>query len=307
MSKYKPFIHVEHLDRDEAEGILQGDCFITPKLDGTNAVVFYKDGELHAGSRTRELFPDQSDNADFRKWLSEDGLEVQLIRRFLERYPNYILYGEWLGYNKFIGNIKDYNKAALKTFHIFDIYDTEKEEYLHPTKYYDILTEYCLINYTVPLLVIATNPTQKQIENIAECNSYLLDNVGHPGEGIVIRNPNFKNKYGRYVIAKYVRPEYKQSKHRQVPEDSDQIESIIVSKYVVDTEISKAIAKTNLHFNLEKFAPNKSTMGYLLNEVWRGVICDEIANILKKYKNPTINFSLLRKYCDKKVREYLKL
>lgn len=304
MTSYKSFTHVEHLDRDIVTDILDGTCYITPKIDGTNGVVFLKDGTLSVGSRNRELLPTKPDNASFRQWVEEDGTQVQLMRLLLADHPEYLIYGEWLGYSKFIGNIKDYNQSALKTFFIFDIYDSAAQQYLHPQKFYNLLETYNLINYAVPLLIVSDSLTPSQIEKIAETNYFLLDAADHPGEGVVIRNPDFKDKYGHYTIAKYVRPQYKQTK--SIPSTSE-VEEEIAHKYVTPEEISKAIAKVNLALGIDEFEINNASMGRLLNEVWRGAICDEIADILKKFKNPTIDFKSLQKYCNFLVRKYLKL
>lgn len=308
MSCYKSFIHVERLDKEETEGILNGTCYISPKIDGTNSVVFLKNGELTAGSRTRELSEGQSDNASFRQWVQENGTQVQLMRRLLEDHPDYLIYGEWLGYDKFIGNIKDYNKNALKTLHIFDIYDSAAQKYLHPKDIDVLLYKYDLSNYAVPTLIISDSFTEEQIEKIAETNFYLLDSADHPGEGVVIRNPDYINKYGHYTIAKYVRPEYKHNKTKPKKNiNNSSVEESIVDRYVTNEEISKAVAKICLLMNMDAFEVTNASMGRLLNEVWTGAICDEIKDILKKFKNPTIDFATLKYYCDAAVREYLKL
>lgn len=54
MAQYKSYTHVLRIDKDEVQGILCGDVVVMPKLDGTNACLFMKDGTVHAGSRTRE-------------------------------------------------------------------------------------------------------------------------------------------------------------------------------------------------------------------------------------------------------------
>lgn len=52
MAQYKSYTHVLRIDKDEVQGILCGDVVVMPKLDGTNACLFMKDGTVHAGSRT---------------------------------------------------------------------------------------------------------------------------------------------------------------------------------------------------------------------------------------------------------------
>ena len=47
--------HVERLDSDEVDGILDGEVYIYTKLDGTNAGVHYNNGKVIVNSRKREL------------------------------------------------------------------------------------------------------------------------------------------------------------------------------------------------------------------------------------------------------------
>ena len=56
MAQYKSYTHVLRIDKDEVQGILCGDVVVMPKLDGTNACLFMKDGTVHAGSRTSKTF-----------------------------------------------------------------------------------------------------------------------------------------------------------------------------------------------------------------------------------------------------------
>ena len=46
--------HVERFGNLEVQNIELGQCYIFPKIDGTNASVWLEDGDVKAGSRTRE-------------------------------------------------------------------------------------------------------------------------------------------------------------------------------------------------------------------------------------------------------------
>jgi hypothetical protein len=71
---------------------LSRECFITEKIDGTNAQVYIADdGEtLQAGSRTRWLNPGESDNFGFRGWCEAN--RAELLKLGPGRH-----YGEWWG------------------------------------------------------------------------------------------------------------------------------------------------------------------------------------------------------------------
>lgn len=56
--------HIERIGTSEVEGILDGDCYVFPKLDGTNASIWMDDAELCCGSRNRQLSL-ENDNGGF--------------------------------------------------------------------------------------------------------------------------------------------------------------------------------------------------------------------------------------------------
>ena len=90
--QYRKYTHIERLGRDEVYGILNGTVYISPKIDGTNSVLYLDDqGNLAAGSRKRVLTL-IDDNAGFAAHAQhEDG-----VKAYLARHPHYYVYGEWL-------------------------------------------------------------------------------------------------------------------------------------------------------------------------------------------------------------------
>lgn len=307
MAYYKSFTHVERLGKEETDGILNGVCYISPKLDGTNALVWYQDGEIHAGSRTRKLTV-ENDNAGFYAWVNSDDEEATQLREMLKDNRHLIVYGEF-GVGK-VANIKDYDERAHGKLWIFDMYDTIQQCYVHP----DIVTTVCdscgLREYRLPSLAIK-NPSMEDIAAYAEDNKFLLSNANHPGEGVVIRNPNFRNKWGNYVIAKFVRDEYLQRKaqkeNKSVSKRLD-CEQEIIDYYVTDAELAKAKAKVTLTLGLEEFDnKNSKCVGMFLNLVFNDAVLAEITDICKRWKRPVINFQELNNLCNIKAREYVGL
>ena len=90
--EFDKYQHVERLGTLEVEGLLEGRCYVFPKIDGTNASVWScpKKG-LQAGSRNRTLSID-NDNAGFLASM----LQAGEILGFLEAHPDKRLCGEWL-------------------------------------------------------------------------------------------------------------------------------------------------------------------------------------------------------------------
>lgn len=307
MAYYKSFTHVERLGKEETDGILAGTCYISPKLDGTNAVVWSKDGEVRAGSRTRELSA-TSDNAGFYAWTQSSDEEAVNIRELVLTNPHIILYGEF-GVGR-VANIKDYDVEAHNKLWIFDAFDTNKCEYMHPETMIDMCSAFQIERYLLPYIEI-DNPTEEDIVKFAEENKYLLSQANHAGEGVVIRNPDFRNKWGNYVIAKFVRDEYLQRKaqkeNKSVSKRLD-CEQEIIDYYVTDAELAKAKAKIILTLGLEEFdKKNGKCVGMFLNLVFNDAVLAEIADICKRWKRPVINFQELSNLCSIKAREYIGL
>ena len=89
--EFKKYQHVERFGNTAVQNIELGKCYIFPKLDGTNASLWWDGKYLHGGSRTRELSK-ENDNAGFFNWA----VVQPNIRDFFKKYPDLRLYGEWL-------------------------------------------------------------------------------------------------------------------------------------------------------------------------------------------------------------------
>lgn len=114
-------------------------------------------------------------------------------------------------------------------------------------------------------------------------------NEADAGEGIVIKRYDFANKYGRVLWAKVVRDEFLASKKSSVYNTTN-IETSVVEQYVTIPFIEKELAKV-----LEAVGGewNNKYIGRCLGTVWHEFVNENMWDIVKKYKNPTIHFSLL--------------
>lgn len=308
---FRKYNHVMRLDNVDIEGLLDQDVVtVSYKIDGTNTSVFWNEetDKISAGSRTREISLD-NDNGGFFSWLMSDEGEAPFLREFVENHKNFIIYGEWLGKTKFLGAIKDYNKDALGHLWIFDVFDISTGEYLPEILWRMLLTrDYGSgYPYMIPFVTVE-NPTLGKLLEVAQDNHFLLDTANHVGEGIVIRSQNYRNRYGRYEMGKIVLDDFKQKKSKPKPvATSGQVEENIIVNFVTDAELSKAIAKVETEVDDKFNNSNSKHIGRYLNEVWEGAILDEMKTILKKNKMPTIDFKLLRRFCDDRAKEYINL
>ena len=297
MQVFTKYPHLERLGTDEVEDILLGTCYLFPKIDGTNASVWMnQEGEICAGSRNREITP-ENDNQGFAAFVQKN---AEVFRTFFEKNPRCILYGEWLVPH----TLKTYKKDAWRKFYIFDV--LEEETFLPYYEYVKMLdcfanTDVCV----VPVLCIVVNPTEGDIFREASHNSFLLPDSTFVGEGIVVKNYTFRNKYGRVTWAKYVLQTFKE-KHVEAMGVSELLtptstEEQIVTDFVTEHFVHKEYEKIRAENN----GWNSKYIPQLLGVIWYTLIQEEMWNILKKYKNTTIDFKRLQRLVNQKVKEVL--
>lgn len=308
MSDFRSYTHVERIDRDECAGILQNHIVVQAKLDGSNSLVYSRDGEIYCGSRTREL-SDTKDNANFRNYiLTSEDAEIAALREYVLTHPNYIVYGEWLGNvapytTKFVGSIKRYLEGG---FFIFDVFDVDAATYLPYHEWEPEISAF--YSRVVPLIAEFDNPTNEQIAECIDKNGYNLPD-GVLGEGIVIKaEPSFRDKWGNIQIAKIVRDEYKQdkAKPKKVYADGD-VEQEFVDKYVTDAFLDKCRNKVLQACGDDAFDyRNKKHMGMMISLAWKDAVGENVFDFVKK-KKPIINFGTLNGLVNARVRQFLNL
>lgn len=294
--EFKKYQHLERFGNAEVNDIEIGECLIFPKIDGTNASIWLNsDGEIRAGSRNRELTLEKDNAGFYAHALSNDN-----IKRYLKKHPTHRLYGEWLVPH----SLKTYREDAWRRFYIFDVcIDKEDDgvEYIPYDIYKPLLEEFDL-DYIPPLAVIR-NASYDQFVYYLDKNDFLVQDGKGAGEGIVIKNYNFYNRYGRQTWAKIVTNEFKE-KHTKAmgsPKiDNDYIiEEKIVREFCTESFIEKEFAK----MVNEKDGWNSRYIPEFLGRVWHEFVKEESWNIVKHFKSPTINYKLLNNLVTKKIKE----
>lgn len=287
--EFLKYQHIERFGTTETNGIEFGMCYVFPKIDGTNSQLWTDGNSLYAGSRNRELSID-NDNAGFMAWA----VNQNHIIDFFCKYPNLRLYGEWLVPH----TLKTYQKTAWNNFYVFDVMNGE--EYLSYDEYKILLDEFG-IEYIPPICKVE-NPTYERLIKQLEKNGYLIEDGQGTGEGIVIKNYSYKNKFGRKTWAKIVKNEFK-AKHQKVDvceiKDNKIIEEEIVNKFVTIVLIDKELAKIETECNgwSSKLIPR------LLNTVFYCLVKEECWNFVKEFKSPTIDFKRLAYFTNNKIKE----
>lgn len=288
--EFKKYQHIERLGSSEVQDILDGECYIFYKVDGTNASVWLENGKIKAGSRNRELALD-NDNAGFCKFANTS----EKLKSFFELYPTVRLYGEWLVPH----SLKTYKEDAWREFYVFDA--MIEDDYISYDVYKPML-ELFSINY-IPPIAICKNPTIETLYNLLEkTGQFLVEDGKGLGEGIVIKRYGFKNKYGRTTWAKIITSEFKEkhvkSMGAPIIENKELVEIKIVEEYLTEHFINKEINKL---FGEDGFDSKKIQM--MLNKIFNELVKEETYNFVRKYKNPTINFKTLFSLTVRKIKQ----
>lgn len=284
--EFRKYQHVERFGTSEVENIEIGTCYVFPKIDGTNSSVWLgDDGMIHAGSRNREL-TFEKDNAGFYAAISKD----ERVMAYLQEHPTHRLFGEWLVPH----SLKTYRDDAWRRFYVFDVcVDADNEtglEYLPYEVYQPLVAEFGL-DYLAPIRIVKNGCLDDFIKCVNENNFLIADGKG-VGEGVVIKNYDFYNRYRRQTWAKIVTSEFREKHHKEMgaPVSANRlVEEDIVDKFVTRAFVEKEYAKiVNANDGwTSKMIPQ------LLSRVFHELITEEIWNILKAFKNPTINFKAL--------------
>jgi ATP-dependent RNA circularization protein (DNA/RNA ligase family) len=273
----------------EVDNIQYGKCYIFPKIDGTNASIWTDNGVIKYGSRNREITPGD-DTQGFAAWASAESK----IKAFFANNSHLRLYGEWLVPH----SLKTYKDTAWRNFYVFDVMDSDNN-YLPYDEYKDIL-DHNNIDYIPPICSIESGTYEQFIIQMQK-NVFLLKDGEGIGEGIVIKNYDFVNKFDRVVWAKIVTSEFKEkhSKAMGAPamKGKQMIEQEIVSEYVTAALCEKTHAKIK---NADGWSSKK--IPQLLNTVFYDLINEETWNFIKKHKNPRIDFKTLHFLTCKEVK-----
>jgi hypothetical protein len=293
--EFQKYVHIERFGTSEVEGIERGECYVFPKLDGTNASVWINEhGEVQAGSRKRHLSLD-SDNAGFCEFAK--GCLAILL--YLTENPTHRLFGEWLVPH----TLKTYREEAWRKFYVFDVVEDLGNGYIYlPYNKYQPLLEKHGILYTPPIAIIE-NGTHDQFVRQLERNTFLIEDGKGVGEGVVIKNYSFINKYNRLTWAKIVSSEFKE-KHTKLMgapkiKGKKLVEEEIAKKYVTTALCEKTRAK----IELENDGFSSKQIPRLLNTVYYELIREESWDFVKEFKYPTIDYNQLRKFVFEQVKE----
>jgi hypothetical protein len=288
--------HLERLGSIEVEGIEFGTCHVFPKLDGTNASMWrYNSGHHGFGSRNRVLSI-ANDNAGFMNAMLTEGSSNPGCFELLHKHKKLRLYGEWLVPH----TLKGYRDDAWRKFYVFDVYDDEKERFLTYDEYKPWMEQY-QIDY-IPCIKVVKNGTPDMFSHEVQHARFLLKDDCPAGEGIVIKNYAWENKYKRQTWAKIIGGEFKDQFHKvwepsEVKGECNEeiLVDAVVTKQLVDKEYAKIVVSEDGWSS--KYIPR------LLETVFYCVVTEELYDGWKKVKYGTINGKSLRNFTNQRIKQ----
>jgi hypothetical protein len=327
MSEFIKYPHLERFGHADVDGIDIGECWVFPKLDGTNASVWLEGNEFCAGSRTRKLSKEQ-DNAGFFNWFISNAARALQLRRFLMSFPvGTRIYGEWLVPH----TLRTYREDVWRRFWIFDVFHPEKgfltwEDYVNDHTHYDG------VDIVQPIAKV-NNPNADDLLKLAQTNTYLIKDGEGIGEGVVLKRYGYVNRFGRTTWAKLVMNEFKEQNKLAfgVPEKDGtyQVEYDIAQHVVTKTLVDKERAKIELELLQNTAVPllydgedgpyakareeaeakyqkaRKQLIPRLLETVYHCVVTEELWAELKRVKVRVIDFDRLRKFVIAETKKHM--
>jgi len=296
--EFRKYQHVERFGTTEVQNIELGTCYIFPKIDGTNASVWLSGGEICAGSRKRQLSLEK-DNAGFFAWVKEQ----QNIIDYLNENPTHRLFGEWLVPH----SLKTYRQDAWRRLYVFDVaVDNGGGLSYLPYDEYKPLLEKHNVEYIPPIAIIENAGYEQLVKQLMN-NVFLIEDGNGVGEGIVIKNYSFFNKYGRQTWAKIVTSEFKE-KHTKTMGASKVKGKKMVEESIANEFVTLALCeKVKAKIELENDGFSSKNIPQLLNTVYYDIIKEDSWNFVKKFKNPTINYKTLQHLVFAGVKNLLEL
>ena len=294
---FTKYMHVERLTNDnpEIDGILNGKVYVYPKLDGSNHCIWYDEGrgEVRCASRNQVLTEDYDSTKFFHTYYMKN---KHMLDWMASDNKNLVFYGEFMQPHV----IKNYLEEVWGKWFIFDVYDTDKHRWLSYDEYVPILAQYNM--YWIPPLGCYVNPTNMNLQHCIDTNDFMM--TGNTlGEGIVIKNYDFKNIYGRTTWAKIVRDEFKTLYRTPAKDRGEDIsyESKLVDQYLNPDFIEKEYYK----LVDERGGWNDAMIPDLIKQVmfewWKDYSYDVIASSKKP-----IDVGNFRKHMSKNIVRVIK-
>lgn len=276
---------VQRLGKEETDGILEGTVHIQEKVDGANTSIWLDENKvIKMGSRTRTLGEEEFNG--FVPYVKGHNGIIEL----LAYHPEWRLYGEWL-----VRHTIAYKETAYKKWYMFDIFDSEKMQFLSSPEVNKVAEEYGI--ETVPYLGVFENPTIDQLKELMDKSAF-----GDRGEGIVMKNMDFVSKFGDLEYAKLVTESFKEDNGVTFGGNNKYSDSYwemyVVNKYMTLARIQKIMAKIQPEVNRRL---DMQHVPRIMGTAYHDMITEEAWEIANKV--PSLDYKVLKRIADKKAKQ----
>lgn len=236
----KKYVDIERLKDKFAEAFKVGEHItITEKIDGANAsIAVGEDGKLIAFSRRNELTP-ESNLQGFYEYVQS--LDPTMISCVLG--SRYIFFGEWL-----VKHTIKYPQEKMKQFYVFDVWDTEIEQYI-PWEQTKQMAEFCGLKM-VPVFYDGPFISWEHVYSFVG----KTEMGGEPtGEGVVIKSQDrLDNKFsGTPAYVKIVAKEFSEVHQSKPQKDIDPAK--IAARQAAEALAETIVTARRITKGLEKF------------------------------------------------------
>jgi len=198
---------------------------IMEKLDGANASFKKEDGVIKCFSRNNEV-NEENNLRGFYEWVQEN-INPQDLK------DDAIYFGEWM-----VKHSIDYPQEVYQNFYLFDVYDEEFEQYI----------EFKFVKKEAKRLGLNLVPVfyEGEFQSLDHVNSFVgQSNLGDIGEGVVLKNYNYRDKHGGQVFTKIVSDgfaEKAKTKKQKLPQNSNELDDF-VDTYLTNARVEKMLNK----------------------------------------------------------------
>jgi hypothetical protein len=294
MNDHRNYGKIHRLGKEETEGILIGTVAVQEKVDGANVSIWLDDEDnLKMGSRTRILRDDEEFNGFVPYVKAHEG-----IRKLLEMNPNFRLYGEWL-----VRHTIAYKETTYRKFYLFDVYvDDYKDSVVPEDERWKTWADVKMLGEafgidTVPMHGEFENPTVEALMEFVGKSEF-----GDRGEGIVLKNLDFKNTFGDMCFAKIVTETFKEDNAVAFGGNnkySDTYwEMYVVNKYMTLPRIKKIMDKIQPELN-ERL--DMKHIPRIMGTAYHDMLTEEIWEIAGKVAS--LDFKALERCANKKAKQ----
>lgn len=235
MKQHISFTDVVRLGHKQTQDVLHvGDWItITEKIDCANASFSYDesvDTQVSCYSRNKTLSDTQT-LSGFYFWVVKN---ISPIAKSLIK--NYRYYGEYT-----IPHKVKYKQDVYNNFYLFAIYDEDKNEYVDDS----------VVKYEASRLGLRTPEFFYEGEYISF--EHLISFVGksniteipNTGEGIVVKNHKYRDKYNRQMFVKLVSEGFAEIQKQKLPKDPSKFDAIesLVRTVLTENRVEKILLK----------------------------------------------------------------